>query len=110
MNNELVRAALAPEHVVEAVEDGLLGLERALAKRFDLLLLDIELPGLRGDVVCARLRAAGHREPILALTASALPAELATLEHAGFDLVLTKPIDPDELRAAVRRFDAAPLP
>lgn len=108
MNNALVVAALTPEHVVEVCENGADGLDRAVATRFDLIILDIEMPGLRGDEVCARLRAAGHREPILALTSSVLASELAKLEYAGFDLVLTKPIDPDELRNAVRQFRSEP--
>ena len=104
MNTALVRAALERDHVIETVAHGHLGFDRAVAERFDLLLLDIELPGLKGDVICRRLREAGHDEPIVALTASALPAQLAAIQLAGFDLVLTKPIDPDDLRAAVARF------
>ena len=104
MNSALFRAALEHDHLIETVANGQVGLQRALAQRFDLILLDIELPGLRGDVICSRLREAGHHEPIVALTASALPGELEVIGLAGFNLILTKPIDPDDLRAAVERF------
>ena len=106
MNSALARAALEQDGYELAFErDGRSALARAMAESFDLILLDIELPGLRGDAICGQLRAAGHREPILALTASALPEQLADLERVGFDLILTKPIDPDALRAAVKRFE-----
>lgn len=108
VNNALVMATLAQEHVLKACASGTDGLELALSEAFDMIILDIEMPDLRGDEICARLRAAGHREPIIALTASVLPSELASLEYAGFDLVLTKPIDPDDLREAVRRFGSSP--
>jgi CheY-like chemotaxis protein len=108
MNRSFVEAVLTPpDHVVETEAGGSEGLARALAEPFDLIILDIELPGIRGDVICQRLRAAGHRTPIVALTASALPNELAAVSGAGFDLILTKPIDPEELRSKVARFDPA---
>lgn len=107
MNRLFVDAVLTPaDHVVETEAGGTEGLARAMAEPFDLIILDIELPGIRGDVICQRLRAAGHRTPIVALTASALPHELAAVSGSGFDLVLTKPIDPDELRSKVAQFDS----
>jgi CheY-like chemotaxis protein len=108
MNRSFVHAVLAPAgHMVETAAVGTEGLARALAEPFNLIILDIELPGIRGDVICRRLRAAGHRTPIVALTASALPHELAAVSGSGFDLVLTKPIDPGELRSKVAQFDLA---
>jgi CheY-like chemotaxis protein len=109
MNRSFVDAVLAPEdHVIETAATGTERLARALAEPFDLIILDIELPGIRGDVICQRLRDAGHRTPIVALTASALPQELAAVGGSGFDLILTKPIDPQELRSSVAQFDPRP--
>jgi CheY-like chemotaxis protein len=106
LNRSFIHAVLTPaNHVVETESNGTEGLARAMAEPFDLIILDIELPGTRGDVICQRLRAAGHRTPIVALTASALPHELAAVSGSGFDLILTKPIDPDELRSKVAQFD-----
>jgi CheY-like chemotaxis protein len=108
LNRSFVHAVLTPaDHVVETEADGAKGLARALAEPFDLIILDIELPGIRGDLICQRLRAAGNRTPIVALTASALPHEIAAVSGSGFDLILTKPIDPDELRSKVAQFDPA---
>jgi CheY-like chemotaxis protein len=105
MNRSFVDAVLTPaDHVIETEASGTEGLARALVEPFDLIILDIELPGIRGDVICQRLRAAGHRTPIVALTASALPHELAAVSRSGFDLILTKPIDPAELRSKVAQF------
>jgi len=111
MNGALVRAVLEPDgHDFVLETEGRSALARAISETFDLILLDIELPGLRGDAICGQLRAAGHREAILALTASALPEQLLDLKRIGFDLILTKPIDPDALRTAVERFDPASHP
>ena len=62
------------------------------------------LPGLRGDAICAQLRSAGVRTPMVALTASAMPEELALLGTAGFDEVVTKPVEPKQLRALASRY------
>jgi len=106
MNRSFVHAVLTPaDHVVETEAGGTEGLARAMRELFDLIILDIELPGIRGDMICERLRAAGKRTPILAFTASALPHELAALGRSGFDLILTKPIDPDSLRSKVAQFE-----
>jgi CheY-like chemotaxis protein len=108
LNAELFRAVLEPEgHAVALEMSGAAGLARALAEPFDLILLDIQLPDIRGDVVCRRLRATGMRTPIVAVTASAMPDQLAAMRDAGFDDLATKPLAPATLRALVRRFDRA---
>lgn len=107
LNAEFFRAVLEPEgHTVVLETTGPAGRARALAEPFDLIALDIQLPGLRGDALCRELRAAGLRTPILAITASAMPDQLEHLLAAGFDKCLTKPLEPADLRAAVRHFDA----
>ena len=108
LNAELFRAVLEPEgHVVELEVTGPAGRARALAEPFDLIVLDVQLPGLRGDSLCRALRATGLRTPIIAVTASAMPDQIAALSEAGFDECLNKPIEPATLRDVVRRFDAA---
>lgn len=109
LNSEFFVAALKPDgHTIVVERDGIAGRDRALAEPFDLIVLDIQLPGLRGDDVCRALHAAGVQTPIIALTASVMAAQLAAVRDAGFDLYLTKPIEPEALRAAVRRFEPAP--
>jgi len=108
MNVELFEAALESDgHEVVTERDGAAGEERA-AERFDLILLDIQLPKRNGLAVCRNLRARGLGIPIVALSASVLPEEVAQTKAAGFDLFLSKPISPSDLRAAVRRITAPP--
>lgn len=105
MNADLFVDALEPDgHDITVEHDGRDGLARATAERFDLIVLDMNLPSLSGDQVCRTLRAAGTTTPIVALSASVLPNELAAGLRAGFDAYLTKPIAPSALRDAVRRY------
>jgi DNA-binding response OmpR family regulator len=90
-------------HQVRVERDGEAGKARALRDAFDLILLDIQLPRLRGDAVCRELRAAGLTAPIVGLSAEALPEQIKVNAEAGFDDYLTKPISPAALRQAVRR-------
>ena len=81
------------------------GIELALRERPDLVLLDIQLPGMDGYEVLRRLReaAATRRTPVVALTANAMPEDLARGRAAGFDDYLTKPVMLPDLLAVVRR-------
>ena len=109
MNVELFESALESEgHQVVIERDGAAG-ERRAFEQFDLILLDIQLPKKNGLDVCRNLRARGIRVPIVALSASVLPEEVAQTTSAGFDLFLSKPISPGALRDAVRRA-VAPRP
>ena len=56
-------------HIATVIADGALALERAKSQRFDLILLDVMLPGLSGFEVCRALRSYGSGVPILILTA-----------------------------------------
>lgn len=104
-NIELFLAALeADGHDVVVERDGLSARDRALRESFDLIVLDIQMPQLDGYAVCAVLRAAGIKGPIIALSALALSSDVARGTTAAFDAYLTKPIRPADLRAAVRRF------
>jgi len=109
-NVELFEAALEGEHVVVVERDGVSGQERALAEPFDLILLDIQLPQKNGIEVCRSLRAGGLRIPIVALSASVLPDEVARIKDADFTVFLSKPISPSALRAAIRGVFTTPPP
>jgi CheY-like chemotaxis protein len=102
MNVELFESALERDgHEIVTERDGAAGEKRA-SDGFDLILLDIQLPKMDGLEVCRRLRARGLRMPIVALSASVLPEEIARTKAAGFDIFLSKPISPRDLRSAVR--------
>ena len=106
MNSTFIAAVFEPEgHRITLANTGPDGLVAGLGQAFDLIVLDIELPGLRGDAICQQLRAAGVRTPIVALTASAMPDQLKAVGTAGFDEVMTKPVEPKLLRAMARRYD-----
>jgi CheY-like chemotaxis protein len=82
---------------------GTLGLEFALAYRPDIILLDINLPGMDGYQLKAEL--AQHNEtrstPVLALSANAMPRDIEKGAQAGFLHYLTKPIDIQKLMGAI---------
>ena len=81
------------------------GLQMASAQRPDLILLDIQLPGIDGYEVLRRLRAdeATHDIPVIAISANALHADIERGRAAGFDDYLTKPIDQRVLVATLKR-------
>ena len=103
MNVDLFTAAL-DGHDVTVERDGPSALKAGLSEPFDLLLLDVQMPGMTGHEVCRRLRDAGVLSPIIALSASAMPRDVAQGREAGFDEYLTKPIAPAALNAAVERY------
>lgn len=86
---------------VETTADGNEGLQRALDEAWDIILLDVMLPGISGMEVCRRIRAK-KRTPIIMLTArDTVPDRVSGLD-AGADDYLTKPFAIEELFARVR--------
>jgi len=89
-------------YVVEIVRDGLAATRRAREEAWDLILLDVMLPGRDGFEVCRDLRRAGLRTPIVMLTAKAQEAEKVLGLELGADDYVTKPFSPRELRARIK--------
>jgi DNA-binding response OmpR family regulator len=89
-------------HDVEVVADGAAAGRRAREPGWDLILLDVMLPGKDGFEVCRDLRRAKIRTPILMLTARTQEAEKVMGLDMGADDYVTKPFSPRELRARVR--------
>ena len=87
---------------VELVGDGLAASQRARDRSFDLILLDVMLPGKDGFDVCRELRKEGVRTPIIMMTAKAQEAEKVLGLDLGADDYVTKPFSPRELRARIR--------
>jgi DNA-binding response OmpR family regulator len=88
-------------HALNYVRNGIDGLERAVEHRYDLVILDVMLPGMNGFMLLAQLRR--RREvPVIMLTARTDPHDRIQGLEAGADDYLPKPFDPDELLARVR--------
>jgi two-component system response regulator QseB len=100
---DAIRVALAHEHyAVEWARDGLAA-ERALrGEPFDVVLLDLQLPGRTGLDILRSLRTAGNAVPVLILTARDTVRDRVVGLDAGADDYLVKPFDLDELHARVR--------
>jgi DNA-binding response OmpR family regulator len=97
----VVRGMESEGYRVSTAADGLQGFELACQGSFDVLILDLMLPGLSGKELCQRLRATGVQTPILMLTAlDALEDKVEGL-RGGADDYLTKPFDFEELLARI---------
>ena len=89
---------------VEAVT-GEEGVKLAKQKKPDLVLMDIQLPGINGIEAFKQLRADAKtaRIPVIALTASVTPTDRSQITAAGFDAFVSKPINLKEFVATVKR-------
>ena len=96
---------------VTVVVDGLTASKRATKEPFDLIVLDVMLPGRDGFDICRDIRSAGVNTPILMLTARAQEMEKVHAFEQGADDYVTKPFGTKELRARIkallRRADAS---
>jgi two-component system, sensor histidine kinase and response regulator len=106
-NRTLVHAYLKKSNVqVDDAENGLVGVEKIKAEKYDLVLMDIQMPVMDGleaiRLIRERERQDGsERIPIIALTASALEADVRRSLDAGADLHVSKPVRKAALLAAI---------
>lgn len=88
-------------HRIIPAADGLMALDLMGREPYDLVLLDIQMPGMGGEEVLARLRrqeqATGRHLPVIALTAHALAGDKERLLHGGFDGYISKPVQMEQL-------------
>lgn len=100
-------------HQVVVARDGREGFEVARCSRFDVIVLDVMLPGMDGTAVARKLRESGNQTPVLMLTARDAPHDVVHGLDCGADDYLTKPFSIDILLArlrAVSRRGAIPRP
>lgn len=89
-------------YAVDVVTDGQTGLDLALERDYDVILLDVLLPKLDGIEVCRRLRQSGRTTPILMLTGKGTNEDMVRGLDAGADDYVVKPCDPARLLARIR--------
>jgi DNA-binding response OmpR family regulator len=110
----LLKRGLTEEgHQVFLAHEGVEGYEMARASEFDVIVLDVMLPGMDGLAIARRLREAHNQTPVLMLTARDTPASIIAGLDAGADDYLTKPFSFDIFLARIRavsRRGAIPRP
>lgn len=98
----LEKALTSHGHEVQCSQDGLVAMDVQSRSIFDVMVLDLQLPGLSGKNIIQRLRAKNDKTPILVLTAnSALFTKIESLDY-GADDFLSKPFEIEELEARLR--------
>jgi signal transduction histidine kinase len=106
-NQMLVCRALSRRgHTVDVARNGHEAIDLVAKKRFDVILMDVQMPGLDGFQATAAVRAMDHgaRTPIIALTAHAMPGDRQRCLEAGMDDYLPKPLDLVQLVQAVEAY------
>ncbi len=112
----LRRVLLEERHTVDLAHDGNTGLDLALSDTYDLVILDIMLPGIDGVEVCRQMRLERIMSPVLMLTARGSVEDRVTGLNVGADDYLVKPFAMEELLARInallrrrdQRFDENP--
>ncbi|MBK7644488.1 MAG: response regulator [Planctomycetes bacterium] len=92
-------------HTVRSAEDGLAAVDLCAAESFDLVLMDVQMPGMDGFSATREIRereSGGVRVPIIALTAHAIAGYREKCLEAGMDGYISKPIQPAELFATIQ--------
>ena len=112
----LRRVLLEERHTVDLAHDGTTGLDLAMSDTYDVIILDLMLPGMDGLQICRELRTERILTPVLMLTARGSVEDRVTGLNVGADDYLTKPFAMEELLARInallrrrnRTFDETP--
>ena len=107
VNQHVARSLLAKQgHDVDIVDNGQLALEAVLAKPYDLVLMDIQMPVMDGHEATRRIREMKHYAslPIVAVTAHAFAEERDRCAESGMDDFLAKPMKPAALYDLLERW------
>jgi hypothetical protein len=89
---------------VTLAEDGAGGIKACRSHRFDIVLMDVQMPGINGIEATRRLRASGFEPPILALTAFSSGGDRDSCLEAGMNDFLGKPFEPSVLMQTISRW------
>lgn len=106
--NSLKSGLTQESYAVDVVNDGLIGYDMASYEDYDLVILDLMLPGLTGIEICKKLRDEGNQTPILMLTAKNTVDDKVEGLNSGADDYLPKPFAFSELLARIRALTRRP--
>ncbi|MGM0615453.1 MAG: response regulator [Pseudomonadota bacterium] len=105
VNQMLARKQLTKlGHFVSVAENGQEALDILACQRFDLVLMDMQMPVMDGTEATRQLRARGETLPILAMTANAMPEDAQRCLDSGMQAVITKPVKVAELRNTINHY------
>ena len=90
-------------HVVETVGSAKDALETLQASKFDLVITDFEMPGMKGDELAAAIKARDPKQPVVMITAYAEMLQAAGNPLTGVDLVISKPFLLENQREAIAK-------
>jgi DNA-binding response OmpR family regulator len=107
--NAMKRALELQKYAVDAVYNGNEGLDLAIGEKFELIILDLMLPGIDGLTLCQKIRDAGIHTPILILTAKGQIADKVIGLDVGADDYMVKPFSFEELFARIRALVRRPV-
>jgi DNA-binding response OmpR family regulator len=100
---DVIRRSLADcDYDVDIARDGMTGMKRALTDDYDLIILDLMIPGSDGLSTCRHLRAKGLATPVLLLTGLGITATISDRSLHGADDLMLKPFDVALLQRRVR--------
>jgi CheY-like chemotaxis protein len=88
----------------EILENGEDAVELLKVKRFDMILMDVHLPGINGTTATKQIREFDKKTPIIALTAISLDENRDLLLSFGMNDVITKPFTPDEFYSTIATY------
>jgi two-component system, cell cycle response regulator DivK len=106
-NMKLMRDVLRHAgHTTLEATTGEAAVQMAICNPPDLILMDVQLPGMSGIAALQKIReeAALQAVPVIAVSASVMPDDHRSIVNSGFDAFMTKPIALKTLRATVERF------
>jgi DNA-binding response OmpR family regulator len=106
--NSIKKGLIQESFAVDLAYDGTSGFDLAFSETYDVIILDLMLPGVGGEEICKRLRAEKIHTPILILTAKGELQDKVNGLNSGADDYLTKPFAFEELLARVRALSRRP--
>lgn len=105
INAMIVKSMLESQKVeADIAEDGLVGLQKATAHSYDMILMDMQMPRLDGLQTTKELRRMGYRKPIITLSANTSKEDMEKCQQAGMNDFLEKPVTLEKLVEMMQKY------